>query len=249
LTSDSLILLGAGALAGMVGTAGGTSSLISYPALLAVGIPPLTANVTNAVAFVACLPGAALGSRPELRGQSGWLLRWAPFAALGAGAGAALLLSTPATVFGHVVPYLVAFASLALLLQPRISAWQEQHLTKGSRLALPCGVLAVSLYEGYWGAGAGVMMFTLLLLTVDQHLARANALKNMLVGVGELACSIGFVLFGPVDWTAVVPMACGLFVGGVMGPALTRRVPSNVLRVVVALAGLGFAAHLLGIPT
>jgi len=111
------LLLGAGVLAGMVGSAGGTASLISYPALLAVGIPALAANMTNAVAFVASLPGSALGSRPELRGQGQWLRRWAPLAAVGGAAGAALLLLTPAGVFGRVVPFLVAFAALSLLIE------------------------------------------------------------------------------------------------------------------------------------
>ena len=238
------LLLGAGVLAGMVGSAGGTASLISYPALLAVGIPALAANMTNAVAFVASLPGSALGSRPELRGQGQWLRRWAPLAAVGGAAGAALLLLTPAGVFGRVVPFLVAFAALALLLQPRVSAWQEKHLRKTSRLLLPCGLFAVSVYDGYWGAGAGVMTLALLLLTVDQHLARSNALKNMLLGVADVVCSIGFVLFGPVHWAAAVPLALGLLVGSMAGPSLTRRVPGNTVRVVVAMAGLGLAVHL-----
>jgi hypothetical protein len=103
--------------------------------------------------------------------------------AAGGAAGAALLLSTPAGVFGRVVPFLLVFASLALLLQPRVSAWQENHLVPGSRFMLPCGLLAVSAYGGYFGAGSGVMVLALLLLTVDRHLARANALKNMLLGV------------------------------------------------------------------
>ena len=243
------LLLGAGVLAGMVGSAGGTASLISYPALLAVGIPALAANMTNAVAFVASLPGSALGSRPELRGQGQWLRRWAPLAAGGGAAGAALLLLTPAGVFGRVVPFLVAFAALALLLQPRVSAWQEKHLRKTSRLLLPCGLFAVSVYDGYWGAGAGVMMLALLLLTVDQHLARSNALKNMLLGVADVVCSIGFVLFGPVHWAAAVPLALGLLVGSTVGPSLTRRVPGNIVRVVVALAGLGLAVHLWVAPS
>jgi uncharacterized membrane protein YfcA len=238
------LLLGAGLLAGLVGSAGGTASLISYPALLAVGIPALAANMTNAVAFVASLPGSALGSRPELRGQGQWLRRWAPLAAVGGAAGAALLLLTPAGVFGRVVPFLVAFAALALLLQPTVSAWQEKHLSKTGKFLLPCGLFAVSVYDGYWGAGAGVMMLALLLLTVDQHLARSNALKNMLLGVADVVCSIGFVLFGPVHWAAAVPLALGLLVGSMAGPSLTRRVPGNTVRVVVAVAGLGLAVHL-----
>src|SRR5580693_10064216 len=118
-----VLLFGAGLLAGIVGSAGGTASLISYPALLAAGLPPLAANVTNAVAFVAAWPGSALGSRPELRGQGPWLLRWAPLAAAGSAAGAALLLVTPARTFDRVVPYLLALAALALLLQPPAAKW------------------------------------------------------------------------------------------------------------------------------
>jgi uncharacterized protein len=155
-----------------------------------------------------------------------------------------LLLLTPAHVFGRVVPFLVAFAAFALLLQPRVSAWHERHVSKASRLLLPCGLLAVSVYNGYWGAGAGVMLLALLLLSVDQHLARSNALKNMLLGVADVVCSIGFVLFGPVHWAAAVPLALGLLVGSMAGPSLTRRVPGNTVRVVVAVAGLGLAVHL-----
>ena len=241
---DAALLLSAGMLAGMVGSAGGTASLISYPALLAVGIAPLAANVTNAVAFVANWPGSALGSRPELRGQAPWLRQWAPLAAAGAAAGAALLLLTPTRVFDRVVPFLVASAALGLLLQPRISAWLESHPTKSSKLLLPCGLFAASVYNGYWGAGAGVMILVLLMLTVDQRLARSNALKNMILGVADVVCAIGFVLFGPVHWWAALPMALGFLVGSTTGPALTRRVPGNILRAVVALAGLGLAVYL-----
>jgi uncharacterized membrane protein YfcA len=98
--ADDALLLAAGALAGAVGSAGGITSLISYPALLEVGIPPLPANVTQAVAFVTCLPGSALGSRPELRGQWPWIRRWAVVAAAGGAAGAALLLCTPVASSG-----------------------------------------------------------------------------------------------------------------------------------------------------
>lgn len=120
--ADAVLLLGAGTLAGAVGSAGGITSLVSYPALLAVGIRPLPANVTQAVAFVANWPGSALSSRPELQGTGAWLRRWAPLIAAGGAGGVALLLCVPAGVFSRVVPFLLAFASFALLLQPRISA-------------------------------------------------------------------------------------------------------------------------------
>jgi uncharacterized membrane protein YfcA len=129
--------------------------------------------------------------------------------------------------FDRVVPFLVASAALGLLLQPKISAWLESHPTKSSRLLLPCGLFAASVYNGYWGAGAGVMILVLLMLTVDQRLARSNALKNMILGVADVVCAIGFVLFGPVHWWAALTMALGFLVGSTTGPALTRRVPET----------------------
>jgi uncharacterized protein len=191
--SDAAVLLGAGALAGVVGSAGGTASLISYPALLAVGIPALPANVTNAVAVIAYLPGSALGSRPELHGQGRRLLGLAPLAVIGGVAGAALLLVTPAGVFGRIVPFLVALAAVALLIQPRVAAEQERHLGKSGRLWAHCGLLAVWVYDGYWGAGAGVMALAVLMLTVETQLTQANAFKNVLLGVADIACSVVFV--------------------------------------------------------
>jgi uncharacterized protein len=247
--SDVLLLGVAGFVAGVVGSAGGTASLVSYPALLAVGLAPVQANVTNSIAFVANWPGSYLGSRPELRGQGTWLRRWGVVAALGGLAGAVVLLATPHAVFDQVVPYLIAAAALALLLQPRISALAKRHGLTHSPLVLPCGLLAVAFYNGYWGAGSGVMTLAVLLLTVDENFARANALKNMLLGVGDITVAVVFVIFGPVDWTAALPMAAGWAVGSRVGPSITRRVPGDWLRIVVGLAGLGLAVKLWLVPT
>lgn len=119
---EPTLIAAAGVLAGIVGTAGGITSLVSYPALLAMGVPALAANVANNVALVACWPGSALASRPELAGRGRWLRRWAWVAAAGGMAGAALLLATPSRDFGRIVPFLVATGSLVLLAQPWISA-------------------------------------------------------------------------------------------------------------------------------
>jgi uncharacterized protein len=243
-TADDVVLLAAGFLGGAVGSAGGITSLISYPALLAIGIPPLPANVTQAVAFAACLPGSALGSRPELQGQGPWLRRWAALVALGGAVGVVLLLSTPPHLFGRIVPFLIAVASLALFFEPRISRWREARPGERNRLALPCGLFVVSVYSGYFGAGSGVMVLALLLLTVERSLARANALKNVILGVADVVAAVGLAVFGPVRWTAALPLASGLLIGSRIGPSVTRRVPRDVLRVVVALAGLGLAIKL-----
>ena len=238
------LLFGAGVLAGIVGSAGGTASLISYPALLAAGLPPLPANITNAVAFVAAWPGSALGSRPELRGQGRQVLRWAPLAVAGSAAGAGLLLVTPEGVFDQVVPFLLAAAAIILLLQPRISAWLDRRRGRSGRFLLPGGLIAGAAYDGYWGAGAGVMILALLMIATGQPLPRSNALKNMLLGLADVTCCILFIVYWPVDWAATAPLAAGFLIGSAIGPALARRLPSRVIRVVAALAGLGLAIRL-----
>ena len=242
--SDVALLLGAGVLAGVVGSAGGIASLISYPVLLAVGLPPKPANVADTVAFVACLPGSTLGSRPELQGQGRRVLRLSPLAVAGSAAGATLLLLTPAGVFGRIVPFLVAFAAVALLVQPRVSRWLEERPGAGGWFWPQCGLLAVWVFDGYWGVGAGVMALAVLTVAVETHLPRANALKNVLLGVADVACSIVFILYGPVRWAAVVPLGVGVLAGSRLGPSLTRRIPAVLLRVVVALVGFGLAVDL-----
>jgi len=244
LSGDVALLLGAGVLAGMVGSAGGIASLISYPVLLAVGLPPKPANVADTVAFVACLPGSTLGSRPELQGQGRRVLQLSPLAVAGSAVGAALLLLTPAGVFGRIVPFLVAFAAIALLAAPRVTRWLEERPGAGGWFWPQCGLLAVWVFDGYWGVGAGVMALAVLTLAVETRLPRANALKNVLLGVADVACSIVFILYGPVRWAAVAPLALGVLAGSRIGPALTRRIPAGVLRIAVALVGFGLAADL-----
>jgi hypothetical protein len=238
------VLLGAGVLAGLVGSAGGITSLISYPALLAVGVPALAANVANIVAVVACWPGSALTSRAELGGRKRWLLRWMPVAAAGGAIGAALLLLIPAGVFVRVVPFLVAAGSLTLLAQPRLAVRRQRRQTRHGGPVLPAGLIALSVYNGFFGAGSGVMTLALMLLTVDGNLPKANALKNMLIGAGSVASAIALVAFGPVDWFAVGPLAAGMFVGATFGPRVARKLPANVLRWAVALLGLALAVEL-----
>ncbi|HEY5398550.1 MAG TPA: sulfite exporter TauE/SafE family protein [Trebonia sp.] len=241
---DVSVLLAAGVLAGMAGSAGGIASLISYPVLLAVGLPAKPANVADTIAFVACLPGSALGSRPELQGQRHRILRLAPLAIAGSAVGATLLLLTPAGVFGRIVPFLVAFAAVALLVQPRASAWLEERSGAGGWFWPQCGLLAVWVFDGYWGVGAGVMALAVLTLAVETGLPRANALKNVLLGMADVACSIVFILFGPVRWAAVVPLGLGVLAGSWIGPSLTRRIPPGLLRIVVAFVGFGLALDL-----
>jgi uncharacterized membrane protein YfcA len=240
-----LLLVAGGLGAGLSGTMAGLASLFSYPALLAAGLPAVAANVTNTVALTVTSVGAAAGSRPELTGQWPTVRRFAVLTALGGGLGAALLLVTPPGAFEKVVPVLIAFAAAVLLFQPRIRAAVlrkagegEDH--RGGPLVL-AGILAVGVYGGYFGAAAGVMLLALLLVALPVSLLRGNAIKNVLLGLSNAVAAIGFALFAPVDWWAVLPLALGALVGARLGPVVARHLPATVLRVGIALAGFGLA--------
>ena len=237
------VLLLAGLAAGLVGSVAGLASLISYPALLAVGLGPVAANVTNTVALVGSGIGSALGSKVELTGQSGRLRPLAVAAALGGAAGGGLLLLTPADAFAAVVPWLIALASVLVLVAPAPSELAPHAPARAGPL-LHAGIFLIGIYGGYFGAAAGVMMLALLLLSTRDTTVRAIAAKNVLLGVANGVAALTFVLLGPVDWAAVLPMALGFFAGGRLGPAVARRAPARLLRVLVGLSGLGLAAFL-----
>lgn len=237
----------------MLGTAGGIASLISYPALLALGLPALTANATNLVALSVCWPGSAHGSKRELAGRGPWLKRWLPLAAAGGATGALLLLLTPPGAFARVVPFLIAAGSLALIAEPWIRPARPVRpapVKRGERgvgLAIALGL--VSIYGGYFGAGSGVMTLALLLVTLERDLPTANALKNMVIGANTLPAGILVACFGPVHWAAAAPLGAGALVGSRIGPAVTRALPRYVARWAVATLGLGLAVWLWAKPS
>jgi uncharacterized membrane protein YfcA len=241
--ADVVLLLVAGVLAGVAGSVAGLASLVSYPVLLALGLPALVANVTNTVALCAYTVGAAVFSRRELAGQAGRVRRLALATVAGGVVGAALLLSTPAELFELLVPLLIGGASLVMLLQPGITRLVGGMLDERSRLLL-AGVFAVGVYAGYFGAAAGVVLLALLTVSVAEPLARLVAARNVSLGLANAVAAIGFALFGPVRWAAAAPLAAGFLVGGTIGPGLVRRLPGARLRVGIALAGLAVAVKL-----
>ncbi|WGL51368.1 sulfite exporter TauE/SafE family protein [Nocardioides sp. BP30] len=238
-------LAGAGVAAGVIGTAGGITSLVAYPALLAVGIPPLAANVTNSVALLGSGISSALRAGPDVVGRGHAIRAWLPAYVALSLAGAALLVLTPGRVFDRIVPYLVATGALVLLLQPAISRWQRDS---GRALARPIVAVAggaVAVYNGYFGAGAGILLITLLLLTVEPVLHRANSLKNVILVGSDVLPAVLFAVLGSVVWHAMWPLALGAVVGGLIGPAVARRLPAAILRVLIALCGFVLAGYLL----
>ncbi|MFI6923295.1 sulfite exporter TauE/SafE family protein [Nonomuraea spiralis] len=238
IVADVLGLLGAGVAAGVVSTVVSLASIVSYPALLAFGLPPLTANVTNTVALVFTGVGAAAGSRPELAGQGGRVLRLGPVSALGGATGALLLLVTPSSTFELIAPWLIAMASLLLVRPP--SAHPRGERGPAVRGALFC----VAVYVGYFGAAGGILMFAVLSAMIDHGPAKLNAMKNVLSGLANAVAATGFALFGPVDWGAAAPLAAGFLIGGWLGPKIVRRMPGNSLRYLAAACGLAVAVTL-----
>jgi uncharacterized membrane protein YfcA len=241
--THALVLLAAGMAAGIMSTVMSMASLVSYPVLLALGLPPLVANVTNTVSLVLTGAGSAAGSRPELTGQGGRIRRFGTVTALGGATGAAILLLAPAQTFQLVVPFLIAGSSVLLAIQPRIRTLSARP--EGERsVALNVALFGAAVYVGYFGAGGGVLLLAVLGIMVEESLARLNAIKNVISGLANFVASVGFAIFAPVRWSFVVPLAAGFLIGGWTGPKIVRRMPAQGLRIVVALAGLALAVKL-----
>jgi len=261
--ADAVVLLGAGVLAGIVSTVASLASVVSYPALLAFGLSPVSANVTNTVALMFTGIGAAAGSQPELAGQAHRIRVLGLLTAAGGGTGAAVLLLTPARGFEYAAPLLIALGSVVLLhrAQPRGSKDNETGAahaetadatgsvrgavadSRGGWLSR-AAVFGVAVYIGYFGAAGGIIMLATLARMYAQSLAKANALKNVISSLANAVAGMGFAIFGPVRWSAAVPLAAGFIVGGWIGPSLVRRLPAGGLRIFIGVCGLAVAIRL-----
>lgn len=243
------LLAGAGFLAGAVNAVAGGGSLISFPALLAVGVPSVPANVTNSVALWPGYAGSVVGYRRELADERRRTVALALTSLVGAAGGAVLLLTTPASVFTALVPYLVLSACALLAVQPRVARWVAARAGADGRhpvgLPVHAGVLVSSVYGSYFGAGLGVMLLGILGIFLADPLARLNGLKNALsLSIATVALA-AFALFGPVRWWLVLVMAAASLAGGFAGARVARRLSSRVLRVLVIGFGVLVAAKLL----
>lgn len=239
---DALWLFLAGIGAGLTGSVAGLASLVSYPALLSVGLSPVSANVTNTVSLVFSSVGSVWGSRPELKGQRARARGLAIVAMAGGVLGGSLLLLTPSGQFARLVPWLIGGASLAVLIPRRSLA--PAHAEEKPTWELALVVFLVGVYGGYFGAAAGVVLLAALMLMTGEPLPRSNALKNVLLGLANGVAAIAFAMFGPVHWVEAVPLAVGLLIGGRTGPIIVRHAPAGAIRFVIALAGIGLAVHL-----
>ncbi|PRX44589.1 hypothetical protein B0I33_111101 [Prauserella shujinwangii] len=242
-----LVLAGVGA--GLAGSVAGLASLFSYPALLAAGLPPIAANVTNTVALFSTTVGAAVGSRRELRGQLLRLARLMVLAAVGGSIGAYLLLTTSARTFELIVPWLIALGSVLLLVREPVRRLADERASaRGGAPRLTAGlavaVVLIGLYGGYFGAAAGVLMLAVLSVSVTEPLPVTNAVKNIVTGAANVTAAVAYAFLAPVDWAAAGLLGLGCLVGSWTGPRIVRRLPERPLRIAIALAGLGLAVRL-----
>lgn len=238
--SDVGLLLAAGLAAGVVNAVAGGGSLVTFPALLAIGLPPVTANVTNSVAVSPGYLASVAGSRSELVGQGRRIRHLVVAATAGTIAGSALLLLSPERAFELVVPFLVLGSTALLAFQDplrRLVGHPHQLSPTRATWSLYATVGLAGVYGGYFRPALGVVLMALLALVLVETMPRLNALKNVAQAVIGLATVVIFALFGPVDWLAVLVLIPTTIAGGYGGARLVRRIPDSVWRVSIVAFG------------
>jgi uncharacterized protein len=246
----------AGLAAGTINTVVGSGTLITFPTLLAFGVPPVTANVSNTIGLVPGSVSGAVGYRRELEGQRPRVLRFGVASLVGGLVGGVLLLVLPDEAFSAIVPVLVGLGILLVVFQPRISRWVEarhdlpgatpRHPVLGVWWAWPA-VLVAGVYGGYFGAAQGVLLMGIMGVGIQESLQRLNALKNVLAAIVNAVAGLLFAIVADVDWRIVALIGVGSVIGGQIGATVGRRLPGPVLRAVIVVVGLvALAVFLLG---
>jgi uncharacterized protein len=244
---EGLLVALAGLVAGGMNAVVGSGTLVTFPVLLAIGYPPVVANISNGLGLVPGSVSGAYGYRRELVGQGRRVLRLAVVTGVGAVGGALLLLVLPADAFETVVPALIALALLLVLLQP----WLARRLTERTErrehggAVLQLGVLGVGVYGGYFGASQGVLNLALMGIMLDDDLHRLNAAKNVLTATANLVSGVVFVFVADVAWPVVALLALGSVVGGQLGARVGRRLRPGWLRGLIVAVGLVAMVQLL----
>lgn len=243
--AEALGVLAAGIGAGTLNTIVGSGTLLTFPVLLAVGIPPVTANVSNTLGLVSGSVTGAIGYRRELTGQRRRLIRLGLVCLIGGISGAILLVTLPSAAFESIVPVLIAIALLLIVLQRRLARAVQTHRERsGSSVAahggpvLALGMLLASTYGGYFGAAQGILYLSLMGLLLDDGLQRLNALKNVLAALVNGVAAIFFVFSTEMNWAAVGLIAVGSTLGGLIGARVGRRLPPNAMRGLIVVVGV-----------
>ncbi|OQO90873.1 sulfite exporter TauE/SafE family protein [Saccharomonospora piscinae] len=253
----AVLIAVAGVWAGMINTVVGSGTLVTFPVLVALGYPPVTATTSNAIGLAPGSISGAIGYRHELRGQGRRLLTFVPASLLGAIGGSILLLSLPADAFETIVPALVGLAVVLVIVQPRVSSWvlrrrEERALTGGppsSGLATSVLVIGsiflIGIYGGYFTAAQGVMLMAVMGMLLDEPIQRLNGVKNVLSAVVNVVAGTVYAFVAPVNWAAVGLLAVGSVIGGLLGARVGRRLSPTALRAVIVVVGVAAVVQLI----
>jgi uncharacterized protein len=249
---EAVVVCVAGIWAGAINAVVGSGTLITFPVLLGIGLPPITANVSNALGLVPGSVSGAIGYRRELKGQGSRVLRLGGIALAGGVAGAALLLELPADAFAKIVPALIAVALVLVVLQPALARRVQKRRERNGGNAHPDGgpvllggIGLASMYGGYFGAAQGVIYMALMGLFLKDDLQRINAVKNVLGAIVNGAAAVFFLFVAHFNWWAVVLIAVGSAVGGQLGARIGRRLPPTALRALIVVVGVAAIVKLL----
>ena len=241
------LVLVAGFLAGAVNAIAGGGTLLTFPALLAAGLPPVLANTTSTIALYFGIPGSVWAFRKRLHEVKPWILPLGIVSLIGGGFGAWLLLAMPESIFEVAVPWLILLATALFLFNEPLRRWTRAHSEEPTR---PGGKAVlfqafVAIYGGYFGAGIGIMMLAGLSLLGFRDVQRMNALKNVLGALCNTAATIGFVVSGRFDLPFVVILLAGALPGYFVGGHFAQRIPQKAVRMIVAVIGIGLAGKML----
>ncbi|HEY9481874.1 MAG TPA: sulfite exporter TauE/SafE family protein [Micromonosporaceae bacterium] len=244
---EALLVLLAGVAAGTINTVVGSGTLITFPILLAVGLPPVTANVSNTVGLFSGSLVGAYGYRQELTGQRQRVQQLATASMIGAVIGAVLLLELPAAAFNAIVPVLIVIALVLVLFGKRLTTLLVRGRPRHTEVTVTLWIvtLLTGVYGGYFGAAQGVLLIGFFGLLLDEPIQRQNALKNVLAGLVNLVAAVVFVATAPIDWAAAGLLTVGSIAGGLLGAKIGRRLPGAALRGVIVVVGIAAIVKLL----
>ncbi|MFT4013339.1 MAG: sulfite exporter TauE/SafE family protein [Paracoccus sp. (in: a-proteobacteria)] len=241
LIQDMGLLVGAGLLGGLCNAIAGGGTFFTFPALLAAGLPPISAGATSAVSIWPGHAASLLGEGKVLREELGARPGRTAIFALGSAVGAGLLLASGDALFRQLIPWLLLFATTLFAAGPALNRWLVRHDRQVGAGPATLAEGAVAIYGGYFGAGLGVMLLALLTVTEKDELTRQNVVKNALATLATTIAVLIFAFGGEVAWGPGALVFLGAIAGGVIGSLLARRVKSQVLRIVVVCLGLVLA--------
>lgn len=232
-----------GIASGLLSSVASMASLASYPVLLAVGIPPVYANVTNDAALIWTGIGSTISSLKELKGHWKQVAFYATFTVLGSILGCYLLLSFPSKVFEKVVPFFIAGSGVMVIASARHHNLEPHKRPLWQEIFYIAALLAIGVYTGYFGAAGGVIVLVLLTYITNEKFIVVNAIKNVVCGLANLVALIVFAFTSHIYWLQAIPLAVGMFIGGYLGMDILKIVPAKYVRIFIATLAFIQAAY------